>query len=160
MEDHILKTSKNEKKILYDNSAQFGINPSEGQIDALCLFIDLLIEWNSKINLVGTNDRIRIINELLLDSMIPIPYLPEKGNMVDMGSGAGFPAMIIKILKPDLEVQLVESNGKKVSFLKYAIHSLRLRGITAINKRIEMLVKDLKLWGCDIVTSRAMTSLE
>ncbi len=122
--------------------------------------MDLLNEWSSKINLIGTTDRRRIINELLLDSLVPVPCLPEKGNLVDLGSGAGFPALIIKILKPDLEVKLVESNGKKVSFLKYAIHSLRLKGITAINKRIEVLTEEIKAWGCDIVTSRAMTSLE
>jgi len=122
--------------------------------------VDLLIEWNSKINLVGIGDRRRIINELLLDSIIPVPYLPEKGNLVDLGSGAGFPALIIKILKPGLEVKLVESNGKKVSFLKYAIHSLQLRGITATNKRIELLTENIKAWGCNIVTSRAMASFE
>ena len=122
--------------------------------------MDLLIEWNSKINLVGTNDRHRIINELVLDSVVPIPYLPEKGNLVDLGSGAGFPAVIMKILKPGLDIKLVESNGKKVSFLKYAIHSLQLKGIIAINKRIEFLTDKIKEWGCDIVTSRAMANLE
>lgn len=122
--------------------------------------MDILIEWNGKINLIGTSDRRRIIHELLLDSVIPVPYLPEKGNLVDLGSGAGFPALIIKILKPGLKVKLIESNGKKVSFLKYAIHSLQLKGITAINKRIEALTEDIKTWGCDVVTSRAMTSLE
>ena len=133
---------------------------TDGQVDSLCLFIDLLIEWNRKINLVGTSDRSRIINELLLDSLIPVPYLPDKGHLLDFGSGAGFPALIIKILKPGLDVKLVESNGKKVSFLRYAIYSLRLRGISAFNNRIESLKESIKSWGCDIVTSRAMTSLE
>jgi len=129
-------------------------------VELLIRFVDILIEWNNKINLTGTSDRRRIIHELLLDSVVPVPYFPEKGNLVDLGSGAGFPALIIKILKPCLEVKLVESNRKKVSFLKYAIHSLQLKGITAINKRIEALTEDIKVWGCDIVTSRAMTSLE
>lgn len=86
--------------------------------------------------------------------------MPEKGNLLDLGSGAGFPALIIKILRPGLEVKLIESNGKKVSFLKYAIHSLRLKRTTAINKRVEVLREDIKKWGCDIVTSRAMTEFE
>ena len=145
---------------MYDSAAQLGIILTGKQIESLCLFIDLLIEWNSKINLIGTSDRVRVINELLLDSIIPVPYLPEKGKLVDLGSGAGFPALVIKILKPNLEVKLIESNGKKVSFLKYAIHSLQLSGVTAINKRIEILSENLKDWGCDIVTSRAMTNLE
>ena len=151
---------KNEKKMLHNRAAQFGISLTEDHIESLCLFIDLLVEWNSKINLTGTSDRSRIINELLLDSLVPVPYLPEKGKLVDLGSGAGFPALIIKILKPGLEVKLLESNGKKVSFLKYAIHSLHLKGITAINKRIELVTEETKTWGCNIVTSRAMASLE
>lgn len=126
----------------------------------MCLFIDILTEWNSKINLVGTSDRLRIINELVLDSMVPAPYLPDDGKLIDLGSGAGFPALVLKIIKPDLEIKLVESNGKKVSFLKYAIHTLKMANIGAINSRVEKLTESIKSWGCDIVTSRAMTNLE
>ena len=80
--------------------------------------------------------------------------------MIDLGSGAGFPAVIIKILKPDLDVTLVESNGKKASFLKYAIHILKLTGIIPINGRIEKITEDIKALGFDMITSRAMTNLE
>lgn len=137
-----------------------GVTLNREQIEALCSFMDLLVEWSGKINLIGISDRKRILNELLLDSLIPTPYLPDKGNLVDLGSGSGFPALIIKILKPDLNVRLIESNGKKVSFLKYTIHSLKLKGIDAINDRVEALTEKIKKWGCDIVTSRAMTDLE
>ncbi len=122
--------------------------------------MDQLIEWNSKINLVGISEKDRIFNELVLDSMVPVPYLPDRGRLIDLGSGAGFPAVIIKILKPDLDVILIESNGKKISFLKYAIHTLKLTAIKTINARIETITEDIKALGCDIVTSRAMTSLE
>ena len=97
---------------------------------------------------------------MVLDSMVPVPYLPDKGRMIDLGSGAGFPAVIIKILKPDLDVTLVESNGKKASFLKYAIHILKLTGIIPINGRIETITEDIKALGFDMITSRAMTNLE
>jgi 16S rRNA (guanine527-N7)-methyltransferase len=78
---------------------------------------------------------------------------------VDIGSGAGFPAIIIKIAKPDLKIRLIESNGKKVSFLRYVIHLLKLKEIEPINKRIEILSDEIREWGCDIVTSRAMAGL-
>ena len=159
-EDYSLTNHNDEKKLLYSSAYQLGINLTEDQIESLCILIDLLIEWNGKINLVGTSDRSRILNELVLDSLIPVPYLPEKGDLMDFGSGSGFPALIIKILKPGLQVNLIESNHKKVSFLKYAIHSLKLKRINVVNKRIEALAEKSKLWGCDIVTSRAMASLE
>jgi 16S rRNA (guanine527-N7)-methyltransferase len=101
----------------------------------------------------------RIIDELILDSLIPVPYLPCEGNLVDIGSGAGFPAIIIKIAKPNLKIRLIESNGKKVSFLRYVIHVLKLKDVEPVNKRIETLSEEMRLWGCDIVTSRAMTGL-
>ena len=148
-----------EKKLLHENAPRFGTFLTEEQIDSLCLFIDLLVEWNSKINLVGTSDRVRIINELLLDSMVHVPYLPFNGKMVDLGSGAGFPALIIKIIKPDLKVKLVESNSKKVSFLKYVIHKLKLTDISPVNGRVEALTESIRSWECNIVISRAMTSL-
>ena len=126
----------------------------------LLRFLEVLLEWNSKMNLVGVSGKTRIVNELILDSMIPVPCLPEKGNMVDFGSGAGFPAMILKILKPGLDMRLIESNGKKCNFLKHAIRSLKLKGISPVNDRIESVSDSLKAWGCEIVTSRAMASLE
>jgi 16S rRNA (guanine527-N7)-methyltransferase len=101
----------------------------------------------------------RIIDELIIDSLIPVSCLPSEGNLVDIGSGAGFPAIIIKIAKPDLRIRLIEANGKKISFLRYVTHLLKLKDINPINKRIETLSEEIREWGCDIVTSRAMTGL-
>ena len=147
-------------KILFDRVSQFGITLTEKQIDLLTIFIDLLIEWNNKINLIGMSDRSRVTTELVLDSIVPVLHLPSKGRMIDLGSGAGFPAVIIKILKPDLEIKLIESNGKKVNFLKYAIYTLKLTGIIPVNSRIETITESMKSLKTDIVTSRAMANLE
>ncbi|NLD39532.1 MAG: 16S rRNA (guanine(527)-N(7))-methyltransferase RsmG [Desulfatiglans sp.] len=125
----------------------------------LGIFLNTLIEWNNKINLTGISDRMRIIDELIIDSLIPVPHLPSEGNLVDIGSGAGFPAIIIKIAMPGLKIRLIEANGKKVSFLRYVIHSLKLKDIEPINKRIENITDEIREWGCDMVTSRAMTGL-
>ncbi len=126
----------------------------------LSIFLNTLSEWNNKINLTGISGHMRIIDELMLDSLIPVPYLPSEGNLVDIGSGAGFPAIIIKIARPELKVRLIESNGKKVSFLRYAIHLLKLKDIEPVNKRIETISDEIREWGCDIATSRAMTGLD
>ena len=149
-----------EKKAIIQKISWYGIDLTGGQADLLGIFIDTLIEWNKKINLAGTSDRSRIINELVLDSLIPVPFLLPEGNLVDIGSGAGFPAIIIKIARPDLKIRLIEANRKKVSCLRYVIHLLKLRDIEPVNKRIETLSEEIREWGCDMVTSRAMTGLE
>ncbi|MBN1903708.1 MAG: 16S rRNA (guanine(527)-N(7))-methyltransferase RsmG [Deltaproteobacteria bacterium] len=154
-----LETFSKEKEIITKRLADYGIELTSHQVDLLGIFLDTLIEWNRKINLVGISDRMRIIDELILDSLIPVPHLPSEGNLVDIGSGAGFPAIIIKIARPELKIRLIEANGKKVSFLRYIIHMLKLKDIEPNNKRIENISDEIREWGCDIATSRAMTGL-
>ncbi|RPI71020.1 MAG: 16S rRNA (guanine(527)-N(7))-methyltransferase RsmG, partial [Desulfobacteraceae bacterium] len=101
----------------------------------------------------------KIITELLLDSLIPAPFLPTQGKLLDVGSGAGFPALPLKIYLPNLTVHLLEPNQKKVSFLKQAIRLLKLNGIEVIKARLEAEESRLKSEAYDIVTTRAFTPL-
>jgi 16S rRNA (guanine527-N7)-methyltransferase len=111
-------------------------------------------------NLTGMTSRERIINELFLDSLIPTPDIPKKGKMLDIGSGAGFPSIPIKIYHSSLDAHLVEVNSKKVSFLKQIIRLLKLRDIEVIRERIEDCENILKQQGYNLITSRAFTSLD
>jgi len=144
---------------LYEYAKKYNVTLTDTHLEKFSSFLGFLTEWNSKMNLIGTSDRDRIIIELLLDSLIPVSYLPSTGNMADIGSGAGFPGLIIKILKPDIKIKLIESNGKKISFLKHIIRSLQLKNITTVNKPIETIVDSLKNEEFDLITSRAMTDL-
>ncbi|MFC1494889.1 16S rRNA (guanine(527)-N(7))-methyltransferase RsmG [Thermodesulfobacteriota bacterium] len=144
---------------LCEYADKYNVALTDVHIQKFSLFLGCLEEWNSKMNLVGTSDRDRIITELLLDSLIPAPFLPSAGSMVDIGSGAGFPGVIIKVLKPGISVRLIESSGKKVSFLKYVIRELQLKNVTAINKRVETIVGSLNNEEINLITSRAMTDL-
>lgn len=145
---------------LYDYAEEYNVTLTDDHLQKFSLFLDCLEEWDRKMNLVGTSDPDRIIIELLLDSLIPEPLLPSEDNMVDIGSGAGFPGIIIKILKPGLNVRLIESNGKKVSFLKYVIRSLGLKNITTINERVETVFDSLNDEEIKLITSRAMIDLQ
>lgn len=111
-------------------------------------------------NLTGISERGRIIIELVLDSLIPTPYLPAKGRILDVGSGAGFPALVIKLLVPGLELYMVESASKKVSFLKHVIRLLKLSDVEVINGRIEVVGDKLAHDGFDIVSARALGDLK
>jgi 16S rRNA (guanine527-N7)-methyltransferase len=116
------------------------------------------VEWNHSINLIGISETDRIINELILDSIIAVPFVPEKGRVIDLGSGAGLPGIVIKILHPSLEITLIESNRKKISFLKQIIRELNLININVLNTRVEN-AREQFIKSCDIITSRAMTGL-
>ena len=111
-------------------------------------------------NLTGISDRGRIVLELLLDSLIPVPLIPEKGMMLDAGSGAGFPGIPLKICRPHQKTVLVEANSKKVSFLKQVIRLLKLDHIQVLHGRIEGHGKDLIEGGYHLVTARAMAPLD
>jgi 16S rRNA (guanine527-N7)-methyltransferase len=145
---------------MVEKASDYGVSLSEGHLRLFDLYLSELIEWNSRMNLTGIKERSRMILELFLDSLVAVPYLPLSGRMIDMGSGAGFPAIIIKILLPDLSLQLVESNSKKANFIKQVARVLRLPGIEVINKRIEEVRNGFYHDGFDVITSRALTNLK
>ncbi|MBT3257177.1 MAG: 16S rRNA (guanine(527)-N(7))-methyltransferase RsmG [Deltaproteobacteria bacterium] len=135
------------------------INLSPGQKDLLSIFIKELTAWNRHMNLTGLSSTRRIMDELVADSLMPLPYLPDTGICLDVGSGAGFPAIPLKICRPAMKFFLMEPNLKKGSFLKQIIRLCGLKQIEVIRERIEMLSQPLPFEWCHIITSRAMAPL-
>jgi len=133
------------------------VHPDQArQLDA---FLDELEVWNRKINLTGLSSRQKIINELLVDSILPIPYLPDQGTLLDVGSGGGFPGIPIKICNPGLRCQLIEPNAKKTHFLKQVIRISGLENIEVIQGRMQDREGELFPGGYDVITSRAFVPL-
>lgn len=97
--------------------------------------------------------------DLFLDSIIPAPFLPQKGILLDVGSGAGFPGVPIKIHSPQIQVHLLEANSKKVSFLKQILRLLGLKDIEVIKGRIEKDGHRLYSEGYNLITARALAPL-
>ncbi len=145
--------------MLEQRALGYGIALSREHLDLLGLYLDELWDWNRKINLIGFSDRKRIVTELLLDSLIPTPHLPQKGLMLDVGSGAGFPAVPIKILRRQLNIHLLEPNSKKVSFLKQIIRLLNLADIEVIRGRIEEDQEKLSQTAYNLITTRALADI-
>ena len=138
----------------------YGIQIGSSHIAILSRYLSELLKWNKVMNLVGLSSRQRILSELLFDSLIPLPYLPNKGNYLDLGSGGGFPGIPIKACKPGLRLILIEAISKKVSFLKQVIRLLKLTDITVLNGRIEDNANLLNPNGYDLITARAVSSLD
>ncbi|MBU0484402.1 MAG: 16S rRNA (guanine(527)-N(7))-methyltransferase RsmG [Proteobacteria bacterium] len=151
----------NNKKIMVDGLTVMKIEVSEEAISRLYLYLDELIKWNRKINLVAKAPVELIIETHFLDSLTLLPLLtacPPPG-LLDIGSGAGFPGLPLKIVRPDLEVTLVEPRQKRVSFLKHIIRTLKLKGIKVSDERVEKGNNINGQGNFPIITSRAFNSI-
>ncbi|MBI4126264.1 MAG: 16S rRNA (guanine(527)-N(7))-methyltransferase RsmG [Deltaproteobacteria bacterium] len=126
-------------------------------------FIHLLLKWNQKINLTAITDPDEIRIKHIEDSLAPLHYIKGATTLLDLGSGAGFPGIPLKIARPDLRVVLVEATRKKVGFLNHAIAELKLTDIVAVHARAEVVgaVREPPLrQPFDVVVSRATWELE
>ncbi len=120
-----------------------GIPLTQSQVEQFETYLDLLLEWNQKINLTAIRTREEILTKHFLDSMTILPIIQNgQGNrFIDVGTGAGFPGIPLKIILPELSVTLVEATGKKAKFCQLAVDGLNLQGITVITERAESLAR-------------------
>lgn len=118
----------------------------------LLAYLDFLAEWNRHTNLTAVREPAAMVTRHLLDSLVLLPHLAGT-RLADLGSGAGLPGIPLALARPDLEVTLVDSNGKKARFLRAAVAELGLRAAVA-QTRVEALAGNF-----DTLTARAFTSL-
>lgn len=150
---------EHEIRVLGEKSLDYGIELTEDQLSLFQIYLDELWAWNRRMNLTGLSQRERIVFELFLDSLIPVPHLADTGRALDVGSGAGFPGIPLKICKPGLRTHLLEANSKKVSFLKQVIRLLKLHETEVIRGRIEKERDALHPGGYHLITARALAPL-
>lgn len=150
-------------KQLLDDLKVWNITLSETQIQQFELYAKMLVEWNEKINLTAITDKDEILKKHFLDSLSFCQSVDgdlENKKLLDLGTGAGFPGIPIKILYPELNVTLVDSLNKRVDFLNIIIKELKLDNIIAIHSRAEDLAKDeIFREQYDFVVSRAVANL-
>lgn len=132
----------------------------EKQIDQLYDFMALLLAWNEKMNLTAIVEPEEIILKHFIDSMTIAKYLEKNKKLIDVGTGAGFPGIPIKIIREDIEITLLDSLNKRILFLKEVIEKLQLTNIKAIHSRVEDLGKNKQYReSFDYATSRAVANL-
>ena len=123
-------------------------------------YMNLLLEWNEKINLTAITEEDEIILKHFVDSLTISKYIKEGNSIVDVGTGAGFPGMPLKIVRKDLKVTLVDSLNKRILFLNDVIEKLRLKEIETLHYRAEEFGQNKKYReSFDIATSRAVANL-
>lgn len=138
---------------------KLALNLSDEQIQALADYIDLLVKWNKAYNLTAIRDPEEMVVKHLLDSLAIVPHI-DQSPLLDVGTGPGLPGIPLAITRPELDITLLDSNGKKTRFLTQAKVSLGLDNVTVIHGRVEQAITDQKTdKRFRIVTSRAFASL-
>jgi 16S rRNA (guanine527-N7)-methyltransferase len=132
-----------------------GLTLDEGRQAALLAFVDELQRWNRSYNLTAVRDPLDMVTRHLLDSLAVLPWVGE-GPLLDAGTGAGLPGVPLAIARPDLQVTLLDSAGKKIRFLNHVRRVLRLDNVQPVQARLETFTPPAPLAS---VISRAFATL-
>lgn len=140
------------------------LNASDGNYSLTKLeqYADLLLFWNKRVNLISRSDESKIVERHIAESLsvLKIFQFPSKSHILDLGTGGGFPGVPLAILRPDTEMDLLDSKRFKILFLQEVIERLELKNCRTIQERIENL-SSLSAWSCtyDYVVTRAVSKL-
>ena len=143
---------------LKQGSQALGLNLSDETLTLLLKYQDALVLWNKAYNLTAIRDPKEMLVKHLLDSLSILNDLPQ-GRLLDVGTGGGMPGMIIALCQPERSCVLLDSNGKKIRFLKQFIADLKLKNVIAVQTRVENEDSIHELGQFDVITSRAFSSL-
>lgn len=139
---------------------QIDITFEKSQIEQFYKYMNLLIEWNEKINLTAIIEPEEIILKHFIDSLTICKYIENNATLADVGTGAGFPGIPLKIYRPDIKITLVDSLNKRINFLNEVINNLELKNIVTIHSRVEDFGKNKNYREkYDYVTARAVANL-
>lgn len=142
-----------------DTFNRYGIEINQNQLEKFEKYYELLVCFNEKFNITAITEKDEVYKKHFIDSLLGITMF-NKGTLLDVGSGGGFPAIPLKIMNENLTVTLLEATGKKCEFLKTVIKELGLVNINVENNRAELLAKDDKFREAfDYCTARAVARL-
>ena len=147
---------------MFDDKAQLergmdnlGFENIENNVDKLLIYKDLLLKWNQSINLTSVKTT-EVITHHFLDSLAVIPFL-KSTSLLDVGTGAGLPGIIIAIMKPNMKISLIDKVGKKIAFIKRVLAELDVKNVKTYHSRVEILDHENKYDG---IISRAFSNMD
>ncbi len=147
---------KKDRDLLIEGSRHMGLNLSDQMNDQLMAYLNLVEKWNRVYNLTAIRDRDEMIKLHFLDSLSILNYVNVK-NLLDVGSGAGFPGVVLAIVKPEMKVTVMDSVNKKTTFMQHVKIELSLTNLNVVNGRVEEYQPAILF---DAVTSRAFSNLK
>ena len=150
----------NLKNFFLEGLKKIEISICNKQINLFNTYMELLLEWNEKINLTAITDESEIILKHFVDSLTILKYIGENDKIIDVGTGAGFPGIPIAIMMPNVKITLLDSLNKRINFLNEVIKGLDLKNVETIHSRSEDCGKDtLFREKYDIALARAVANL-
>lgn len=150
------------KEILKDGLLNFGINPDDKMLNDFKIYREILVDWNQKMNLTGIEEEKEVYVKHFLDSVSAIKnnYIKDNMSLIDVGTGAGFPGLPLKIALKSLNVTLLDSLNKRINFLQEVCKNINIFDVDFIHGRAEDFGKDENYREkFDIATARAVAGL-
>ncbi|MDP4091934.1 MAG: 16S rRNA (guanine(527)-N(7))-methyltransferase RsmG [Bacillota bacterium] len=149
------------KQTLAEGARTYGLDLDDSRIDQLKKYMELLKDWNTRMNLTAIEEDSDIVIKHFIDSFTILPYLENKGiKMIDVGTGAGFPGIPVKIAYEKIEVTLLDSLEKRIKFMNEVVSTLGLKGIKTVHGRAEDFgVNSEYREKFDIAVARAVANL-
>lgn len=145
---------------MQEKSMNLSVRFSVEQLEQFFDYMNLLIEWNEKMNLTAITDPEEIILKHFIDSITILKEIKDNSKVVDVGTGAGFPGVPLSIMNPTLKITLVDSLNKRLIFLQEVVNRLKLKNIEIVHARAEEFGQNKKYReSFDIATSRAVANL-
>lgn len=148
-----------DRERLAQKCSTWNITLTGSQLDQLDRYAELLVPYNEKVNLTAITTPEGIEDRHFADSLLFAAQPEVSGRMVDVGTGAGFPGVVAKIYKPDLELALMEPTGKRMDFLKYVCAELGLTGVEFVRERAEEAARKQWREAFDLASARAVAAL-
>lgn len=139
---------------------KMGYNSSQRVIENFSIYEKLLIEWNEKINLTAITEHKEIVEKHFVDSLTGHTYINDYDKVIDVGTGAGFPGLPLKIHNETINLTLIDSLNKRVKFLDEVLNATELENVRTVHTRSEDFAKDVELNSYDIAVSRAVANLK
>ena len=150
-----VQVTSGEQRDLIEGSRLVGTTLDSPTVERLGRFIGLLAIWNQRLRLTGERDRAVLVRKHVVDSLALVPELPSSGVVADIGSGGGFPGIVLGCARPDLPLRLIEPRRRPASFLSEAIRTVPLPRAQVLEVRGEEAAKDLGR-RCAAIVSRAL----
>jgi len=148
-----------ERRTLTQEASKLGVDLSGEQLARLAAYTDVLRLWNRRVRLLGDRDPETLIRKHIPDCLALLSVLPDEGPVADIGTGAGLPGLVLACARPDLDLWLVESRTRRVSFLSDATARIGLPRVAVLASRVEELARDDRFAGrARMVTGRAVAA--